>query len=68
MMDDHRGLPHDLPRTKAKVYKDATFLGRPCWRWVHACALRGGVPQYSYPLDSHTQALAGALRHMEYCW
>jgi len=76
--DNRSGLPHDLPEyepnvplaikvTKARVYKDATFLGDPCWRWEHACAYRGRALKYGYPEASQPAALAGALKHMEHC-
>lgn len=76
MSDTHTGLSHDMPeyrpnwplRPKARVYKDTTFFGGPCWRWEHACHYRGGALNYGYPETTHAQALERALKHMEGCW
>jgi len=70
----HSGLPHDMPEyevyvpgtvkvIKARVYKDGRW-----WRWEHACGYRGRALLYSYPQDSQSVALAGALKHMTGCW
>lgn len=75
MSDVHSRLSRDLAEykpnwplpKKARVYKDTTFFGGPCWRWEHACAYRGGALNYSYPQTTHAQALESALKHLEGC-
>lgn len=63
MSDDHRGLPHDLPARKAKVYKEGLW-----WRWEHACSDRPpSTPVISYPQADQGMAMRGALRHLAWC-
>lgn len=71
-MDDHRGLPHDLPeyipnwpmpvKVKARVCKG--FTG---WMWSHPCPhkqSRAGM----IGCASQAAAFAAALKHTRGCW
>ncbi|MET9385284.1 hypothetical protein ABZY09_30485 [Streptomyces sp. NPDC002928] len=71
-MDDHRGLPHDLPdyvpnwpipvTVKAKVMK-----GRNGWTWGHNCPRRPGVA-LGWPQPTQPAAFEAALKHARGCW
>jgi hypothetical protein len=71
-MDEHRGLPHDLPeytpnwpaviRIKAAVMK-----GRSGWFWTHTCP-RKGRAQVAIGYPSQPAAFAAALKHARGCW
>lgn len=62
MSDLHTGLTHDLPMTRAKVYKQGQW-----WTWHHFCAWKQHETN-GYPHDTMPNALVHALKHMENCW
>lgn len=72
-MDNHRGLPHDLPeyvpnwpvpvKIKAKVYQ----ISGGAWSWSHDCPRRTGFT-LGWAQATQPAAFEAALKHARGCW